>query len=86
MGRVNVFLKDQLLDEINEEAKVEGTKIVALLSSPLWRPTSNASGANARKAKSEKRCKRRPIRWMLWQKSWGSGTPKRRFANFATVT
>ena len=35
MGRVNVFLKDQLLDEINEEAKVEGTNRSALIQSAL---------------------------------------------------
>ncbi len=35
MGRVNVFLKDRLLDEINEEAKVEGTNRSALIQSAL---------------------------------------------------
>jgi metal-responsive CopG/Arc/MetJ family transcriptional regulator len=31
MGRVNVFLKDKLLDDINEEAKAEGTSRSALI-------------------------------------------------------
>jgi len=31
MARVNVFLKDELLDEINEEAKDEGTNRSALI-------------------------------------------------------
>jgi metal-responsive CopG/Arc/MetJ family transcriptional regulator len=35
MGRVNVFLKDKLLDEINEEAKEEGTNRSALIQSAL---------------------------------------------------
>lgn len=35
MGRVNVFLKDQLLDEINEEAKEEGTNRSALIQAAL---------------------------------------------------
>ena len=36
MARVNVFLKDELLDEINEEAKGEGTNRSALIhGSPL---------------------------------------------------
>jgi metal-responsive CopG/Arc/MetJ family transcriptional regulator len=35
MGRVNVFLKDELLDEINEEAKVEGTNRSALIQTAL---------------------------------------------------
>jgi len=35
MGRVNVFLKDRLLDEINEEAKVEGTNRSALIQIAL---------------------------------------------------
>lgn len=35
MGRVNVFLKDRLLDEINEEAKVEGTNRSALIQAAL---------------------------------------------------
>ena len=35
MGRVNVFLKGRLLDEINEEAKVEGTNRSALIQSAL---------------------------------------------------
>ena len=35
MGRVNVFLKDELLDEINEEAKDEGTNRSALIQTAL---------------------------------------------------
>ena len=35
MGRVNVFLKDQLLDEINEEAKEEKTNRSALIQTAL---------------------------------------------------
>ncbi len=35
MGRVNVFLKDKLLDEIDEEAKAEGTNRSALIQTAL---------------------------------------------------
>ena len=35
MGRINVFLKDELLDEINEEAKEEGTNRSALIQTAL---------------------------------------------------
>jgi len=35
MGRVNVFLKDKLLDEINEEAKEEKTTRSALIETAL---------------------------------------------------
>ena len=35
MARVNVFLKDELLDEINEEAKKEGTNRSALIQTAL---------------------------------------------------
>ena len=35
MGRVNVFLKDELLDEINEEVKDEGTSRSALIQEAL---------------------------------------------------
>ena len=35
MSRVNVFLKDELLDEINEEAKEEGTNRSALIQVAL---------------------------------------------------
>ena len=35
MGRVNVFLKDELFDEINEEAKEEGTNRSALIQTAL---------------------------------------------------
>jgi metal-responsive CopG/Arc/MetJ family transcriptional regulator len=35
MGRVNVFLKDKLLDEINEEAKEEKTNRSALIQTAL---------------------------------------------------
>ena len=35
MARVNVFLKDKLLDEINEEAKEEGTNRSALIQTAL---------------------------------------------------
>jgi metal-responsive CopG/Arc/MetJ family transcriptional regulator len=35
MGRVNVFLKDDLIHEINEEAKEEGTNRSALIQTAL---------------------------------------------------
>ncbi len=35
MARVNVFLKDELLDEINEEAKEVGTNRSALIQTAL---------------------------------------------------
>jgi metal-responsive CopG/Arc/MetJ family transcriptional regulator len=35
MGRVNVFLKDDLLEEINEEVKEEGTNRSALIQTAL---------------------------------------------------
>ena len=35
MGRVNVFLKDELLDEIDQEAKEEGMKRSALIQTAL---------------------------------------------------
>jgi metal-responsive CopG/Arc/MetJ family transcriptional regulator len=35
MARVNVFLKDALLEEINEEAKEEGTNRSALIQTAL---------------------------------------------------
>lgn len=35
MGRVNVFLKDELLDEINEQAKDERTNRSALIQTAL---------------------------------------------------
>jgi metal-responsive CopG/Arc/MetJ family transcriptional regulator len=35
MGRVNVFLKDELLEVINEEAKEEGTNRSALIQTAL---------------------------------------------------
>ena len=35
MARVNVFLKDELLDEVNEEAKDEGTNRSALIQTAL---------------------------------------------------
>ena len=35
MARVNVFLKDELLEEINEEAKDEGTNRSALIQTAL---------------------------------------------------
>ncbi len=35
MGRVNVFLRDELLEEINEEVKDEGTSRSALIQEAL---------------------------------------------------
>jgi metal-responsive CopG/Arc/MetJ family transcriptional regulator len=35
MARVNVFLKDELLDEINEEAKDQGTNRSSLIQTAL---------------------------------------------------
>jgi len=37
MARVNVFLKDELLDQINDEAKDEGTNRSALIQTALER-------------------------------------------------
>jgi metal-responsive CopG/Arc/MetJ family transcriptional regulator len=37
MARVNVFLKDELLNEINEQAKKEGTNRCALIRTALER-------------------------------------------------
>jgi post-segregation antitoxin (ccd killing protein) len=41
MGRVNVFLKDELLEEINEEAKEEGTNRSALIQTALEKYIEN---------------------------------------------
>ena len=41
MARVNVFLKDELLDEINEEAKEEGTNRSALIQAALEKYIEN---------------------------------------------
>lgn len=35
MGRVNVFLKDELLEEINREAEAEGTNRSALIQKAM---------------------------------------------------
>ena len=54
MGRVNVFLKDRLLDQINEEAKAEGTNRSALIQSAL---ETYIEGRRRVREESEKRKK-----------------------------
>jgi metal-responsive CopG/Arc/MetJ family transcriptional regulator len=51
MGRVNVFLKDKLLDAINKEAKEEGTNRSALIQTAL----ENYIEAKSRRRKKEKK-------------------------------
>ena len=48
MGRVNVFLKDKLLDAINKEVKEEGTNRTPSFRR-LWRDTSKLSVVGARR-------------------------------------
>jgi metal-responsive CopG/Arc/MetJ family transcriptional regulator len=52
MARVNVFLKDELLDEINEEAKKEGTNRSALIQTALEK---YIEGKRHRREEEEKR-------------------------------
>ena len=54
MGRVNVFLKDELLEEINEEAKEEGTNRSALIQTALEK---YLEGKRRERAEEEKRKK-----------------------------
>jgi metal-responsive CopG/Arc/MetJ family transcriptional regulator len=54
MARVNVFLKDELLEEINEEAKEEGTNRSALIQTAL----ENYIGAKRREREEEEKRKR----------------------------
>ena len=54
MARVNVFLKDELLEEINEEAKEEGTNRSALIQTAL----ENYIGAKRREREEEQKRKK----------------------------
>ena len=54
MARVNVFLKDELLEEINEEAKEEGTNRSALIQTAL----ENYIGAKRREREEEEKRKK----------------------------
>jgi len=54
MGRVNVFLKDKLLDEINEEAREEGTNRSALIQTALGK---YLEGKRCEREEEEKRKK-----------------------------
>jgi len=56
MARVNVFLKDELLDEINEEAKGEGTNRSALIQTALEK---YLEAKRTKRAEEEKRKKMR---------------------------
>ena len=56
MARVNVFLKDELLDEINEEAKDEGTNRSALIQVAL------AEYLQAKRKKKEEEKKRKKMK------------------------
>jgi metal-responsive CopG/Arc/MetJ family transcriptional regulator len=54
MGRVNVFLKDELLEEINEEAKEEGTNRSALIQTALEKDIENKRHQRAEEEKRQK--------------------------------
>lgn len=54
MGRVNVFLKDELLGEINQEAKEEGTNRSAFIQTAL----QNYIAAKRREREKEEKQKR----------------------------
>ena len=54
MGRVNVFLKDELLDEINEEAKEEGTNPSALIQIALEKYVEGKRREREEKEKQKK--------------------------------
>ncbi len=56
MARVNVFLKDELLDEINEEAKGEGANRSALIQTAL---EEYLEAKRKKRAEEEKRKKMR---------------------------
>ncbi len=56
MGRVNVFLKDELLDEINEEVKDEGTSRSSLIQAAL---EEYLHGKRKKREEEEKRRKMR---------------------------
>ncbi len=56
MARVNVFLKDELLDEINREADVEKTNRSALIQTAL---EEYLRGKRKERAEEEKRKKMR---------------------------
>lgn len=56
MARVNVFLKDELLDQINEEAKDEGVNRSALITTAL------EEHLQAKRRKREEEEKRKEMR------------------------
>jgi len=56
MGRVNVFLSDQLLKEIDQEAKEEGTNRTALIQTALEK---HIEAKRRRREEEEKRKKMR---------------------------
>ena len=62
MARVNVFLKDELLDEINREAEAEETNRSSLIQSAL-EEYLRAKKRSAKKKRSARRCRRPPGRW-----------------------
>ena len=54
MARVNVFLKDELLDEINEEANKEGTNRSALIQIALEKYVESKRRERAEQEKRKK--------------------------------
>lgn len=83
MARVNVFLKDALLDEINEEAKDEGTNRSSLIQTAL------EEYLQAKRKKREEEEKRREMkeaseRMDRLAKNWAAGTLRGLFENSAT--
>ena len=59
MARVSVFLKDELLDEINREAEAEETNRSSLIQSAL-EEYLRAKKDSVKKKRSAKRCRRPP--------------------------
>ena len=54
MARVNVFLKDELLDEINEEANKEGTNRSAMIQIALEKYVESKRRERAEQEKRKK--------------------------------
>lgn len=75
MGRLNVFLKEKLLDELSKEAKEEGTNRTAIIQTAL-EEYLKAKPTNAKKKTSARRCRRRSVTWTRWRRSWANGMLK----------
>ncbi len=82
MGRVNIFLSDQLLDEIDQEAKEEGTNRSVLIQMVLEQHIEAKRWERKEKDKNRKKMQEASRKMDALAKTLGKWDPKATIRKF----